>query len=68
VKGVERRGRHKDRRPDQYVVVNVTPVEKCVGAFRRPCVQLTSAILCDDCWETVQATPQHLWKSMGQGE
>lgn len=65
MKGIERRGRHKDRRPDDYTVVNVTPVEKCVGAFRRPCDQLTSAVLCDECWDVVNATPVKQWKAMG---
>lgn len=65
MKGLERRGRHKNRPPEQFVVSNVTPVEKCVGAFKRPCAQLTSAVLCDDCWKVVQSTPARLWKEMG---
>lgn len=65
MKGLERRGRHKDRPPVRYAIANVTPVEKCVGAFRRPCDQLTSAVLCEDCWDYVQSVPQRLWKSMG---
>lgn len=67
MKGLERRGRHKDRPPEQYTVANVTPVQKCVGAFKRPCVQLTSAVLCEECWDVVNATPMHLWKSMSNG-
>lgn len=51
----EKRSRHKDRPPERYVIENVTPVEKCAGAFRRPCEQLTSAVLCEECWDLVGA-------------
>jgi hypothetical protein len=64
MKGLEKRGRHTTRPPEQFAIENVTPVERCAGAFKRPCVQLTSAVLCDDCWTVVQSTPVHLWKSM----
>lgn len=32
------------------------PVRRCVGAFLRPCVILTDAILCEPCWRPVDAT------------
>ena len=66
MKGVEKRGRHKDRPPQQWEIENVTPVEQCVGAFKRPCAMLTSAILCDDCWDFVASVPQYLWPAMGE--
>ena len=64
MKGLEKRSRHKDRPPETYAIANVTAVQKCVGAFRRPCVQLTSAVLCDECWDYVASVPAREWKGM----
>ena len=62
MKGLEKRGRHKDRPPETYAIANVTPVQKCVGAFLRPCDQLTSAVLCEGCWDVVASVPAERWK------
>lgn len=64
MKGVAKRGRHRNRRPDDYTIANVFPVEKCVGAFKRPCTNLTDSILCDACWDFVASVPHYLWESM----
>jgi hypothetical protein len=31
------------------------PLARCVGAFRRGCVMLTTAVLCDTCWTDVES-------------